>query len=68
MGTDEVQPMKSHSIGQDWNTVTLAQAAGVTDAYIRYLLLNGTLQGEKFSRVWRISYEVGRQWLEGRQK
>ena len=69
MSTDERQPMEEiHPIGQDWNTATLSQAAGVTDAYIRYLLLHGILQGEKFSRVWRVSYEEGLRWLESRQK
>jgi hypothetical protein len=54
--------------GNDWTTQTLAEAAGVTDAYIRYLLIKGDLQGEKFSRVWRIPYAVGLQWLQSRKR
>jgi len=69
MGAEEKQPMEAtHAVGQDWDTITLARAAGVTATYIRYLLSQGTLQGEKFSRVWRISYEEGQRWLESRQK
>ena len=51
---------------KDWNTRTLAEAAGVTDSYVRLLLLQGKLHGEKFGHIWRIPYEEGRQWLESR--
>jgi len=54
--------------GADWTTATLAKAAGVTDSYIRYLLTNGLLRGEKFSRVWRIPYATGQQWIEERKE
>ena len=63
---NEAMNEQEEGIMRDWTTQTLARAAGVTDSYIRYLLTNGYLRGEKFSRVWRIPYEVGRQWLESR--
>ena len=69
MDAKEKQPMEAtNAVGQDWDTITLARAAGVTATYVRYLLSQGTLQGEKFSRVWRIPYEEGLRWLESRQK
>ena len=52
--------------GQDWTAQSLAEAAGVTDAYIRYLLLNGTLTGDKFGYQWRIHYVEGKRWLASR--
>ena len=65
-----IEPMGGEQMeneGSDWTTQTLAAEAGVTDAYIRYLLIKGDLQGEKFSRVWRIPYVVGLQWLQSRK-
>ena len=49
-----------------WTTQELAQAADVTDAYIRYLLLNDQLQGDKFGRAWRIRDAEAQRFLEQR--
>lgn len=51
-----------------YTTVELAQTAGVTDAYIRYLLLRGKLTGEKRGRDWFIPVEEGRRWLASRRE
>jgi len=52
---------------KDWTTQTLAKAAGVTDSYIRLLLTQGQLRGEKFGYMWLIPYEVGQRWLDERK-
>lgn len=49
-----------------WTPRTLAEAADVTSSYIRYLLTNGTLRGQKMGGVWLIPYEEGQRWLAER--
>jgi excisionase family DNA binding protein len=51
---------------KDWTTTRLSKVAGVSDAYIRQLLLSGKLEGYKLGRDWRIPDEVARPWLEDR--
>ena len=51
-----------------WTTVDLAEAAGVSDAYIRQLLLAHKMPAAKAGRVWIIPYEVGQHWLDHRAR
>lgn len=46
-----------------WTTMDLAERAGVTDAYIRSLLIEGVIKGEKFGHIWAISDEEAARWL-----
>lgn len=41
----------------------LAHEAGVSDAYIRRLLIDGKLAGQKLGPIWMISAEEGRRFL-----
>jgi hypothetical protein len=53
----------------DWTTNELAEAAGVTAAYIRQLLLADKLKGAyKRGRDWLIPDTVARRWLDNRSK
>ena len=45
----------------------LAEAAGLTTARIRQLLLEGRLRGDKVGQNWTIPYYVGRMWLQERK-
>ena len=49
---------------QDWTTESLAKEAGVSSAWIRQLLIQGKIKGEKFGHIWRIPYVEGQRWLE----
>ncbi len=49
-----------------WNTKKLAEAADVTDSFIRYELIAGKIKGEKIGRDWIISDEEARRWLSER--
>ena len=51
-----------------WTTAELAEAAGVTDARIRQLLIEGELHGYKAGRDWRVADQVAREWLSRRHK
>jgi excisionase family DNA binding protein len=51
---------------KEWTTGELAEAAGLTDARIRQLLLGGDLRGYKLGRDWRVSDGEARRWLEER--
>jgi excisionase family DNA binding protein len=49
-------------------TQEAAEIAGVSDAYIRQLLLEGKrLRGEKFGRQWMIQRAELERWLKERQ-
>jgi hypothetical protein len=50
-----------------WTTGDLAKAAGVTDSYIRRLLLTGKVRGEKHGRDWAIRGDVAVAWLAARK-
>lgn len=50
-----------------YTTGELAKEAGVSDAYIRQLLLSGKLAGTKSGRDWLIPADVGRAWLQERR-
>lgn len=52
---------------QDYTTLDLAQAAGVTDRYIRQLVTSGKLTGTKYGNTWVIPAEVGAAWLQERK-
>jgi excisionase family DNA binding protein len=49
-----------------FSTQETATLGGVTSAYIRYLLLNGTLHGYKAGRNWVLSRGEVERWLESR--
>jgi len=51
-----------------WTTKELAEAAGVDVSYVRRLLLQGKIRGEKFGRDWAISDDVAKSWLALRAK
>jgi excisionase family DNA binding protein len=51
---------------KEWTTGELAEAAGLTDARIRQLLLGGQLEGYKLGRDWRVGDEEARRWLTER--
>ena len=50
-----------------YTTNELGKEAGVSDAYIRRLLIAGKLTGEKVGRDWLIPVDVGRAWLTERR-
>jgi hypothetical protein len=51
-----------------WTAKELAEAAGVSDARIRQLLLAGILTGDKVGLNWTIPYQVGQRWLTRRMQ
>ena len=51
---------------RDWRTVELAEVAKVSSAYLRRLLIDGKLKGEKRGRDWFIEDEDAREWLAAR--
>jgi excisionase family DNA binding protein len=49
-------------------SVELAEKAGVSDAYIRRLCIDGRLPGAyKIGKTWLIPADVGNQWLAERR-
>lgn len=46
----------------------LSEAGRVSDAYIRRLLRDGRITGQKFGGVWMVSAESGRAWLNERRR
>jgi hypothetical protein len=55
-----------HNTKREWTTKQLAEAARLTDAYIRQLLLADKLHGRKIGRDWVISNEEAVRFLEDR--
>jgi len=54
---------------QRLTTKEAAEVAGVTDAYIRQLLIEDKkLHGEKFGKVWVISRAELERWLASRKR
>ncbi len=52
----------------EWTTKELADAAGVTDARIRQILIEGKeLQGRKIGPMWVIPDREAKRWLRDRQ-
>lgn len=51
-----------------WTTKELAGQAKVSDRYVRQLLENGVIKGEKRGRDWSIPASAAREWLESRKK
>lgn len=50
-------------------TVTeLAEAAGVSDSYIRRLVRDGRIAGELYGKTWLVPADVGRAWLASRRE
>ena len=63
--TDQVNTNRSAKT--EWTTSELAEAAGLSDARIRQLLIDGrTLKGRKVGPMWVISDSEARRWLENR--
>jgi excisionase family DNA binding protein len=52
---------------REWTTKQLAEAAGVSTAYLRQLLLAGTLKGQKVGRDWLIFDRDAQRWLASRK-
>lgn len=50
-----------------YTTKELAEAAGVSDRYVRQLVTDGKLAGQKVGRDWIIPAEEGRAWLQERR-
>ena len=48
---------------QPYTTSELAQATNVTDRYIRQLVNEGKLSGQKYGNTWLIPADVGQAWL-----
>lgn len=46
-----------------WTTVRLAEATGLTSDYIRQLLNQGIIKGEKVGRDWLVSDSEARRWM-----
>lgn len=55
-----------------WTVQKLARAAGLTDGRIRQLLIDGTIQGEKYGSetggIWIIDSEEAARFLESRRE
>jgi len=51
-----------------WTTSDLAEAAGVTDAHIRRLCIEGRLECQKLGGRWVIWNESARRWLASDRK
>lgn len=51
---------------QFWTAQELAKAAGVDDSYIRYLLIHGKVQGQKFGKAWMIADRDAKAFLMSR--
>lgn len=52
----------------DWTVEKLAKEASFTEGYIRRLLRNGVIKGEKFSYIWKIPEEEALKYLESLEK
>ncbi len=50
-----------------FTTKELSRTAGVSDAYLRQLLIAGKLAGYKQGRDWFIPADVAQRWLEERK-
>lgn len=60
--------MQEHDGEQhDWTTATLAQAAEVSTARIRQVLIAGRLRGRKAGRDWLVAEADARAWLAQRE-
>lgn len=54
-------------VERKWTTQDLAEAAGVSTAHIRRLLIDGReLRGYKLGRDWRVKDSEARRWLRER--
>jgi excisionase family DNA binding protein len=63
-----IAPVKhEHEPGLDWTTKQLAQAGGVSSAYLRQLLIAGELRGRKLGRDWLIPDREAEKWLSNRR-
>jgi excisionase family DNA binding protein len=52
-----------------WNTTELAKEAGLSDAYIRQLIIGGKIPSAyKVGRDWLIPAEEGQAWLDKRNE
>ena len=50
-----------------WSVKDLAREAGVSGAYIRRLLADGRLRGEKLGGGWVVRDAEARRWLRERE-
>lgn len=50
-----------------WTTVRLAEATGLTSDYVRQLLNQGVIKGEKVGRDWLVSDSEARRWMASRK-
>jgi len=56
------------NLKRDYTTKELAEKAGVGSAYIRQLLIEGTLRGYKRGRDWLIEAREAERWLKERER
>jgi len=58
----------SETTRRELTTKEAAELAGVTDSYIRRLLIDGTLQGRKLNNwVWLVPTTEVERWMEKRE-
>jgi excisionase family DNA binding protein len=55
-------------IKRNWTTTEVAKVAGLTQAYIRELILAGKIRAEKVGRDWIISDNEVLRFLEQRRQ
>lgn len=53
---------------QPYTVTELAEAAGVSVAYVRRLVSDGRITGQKLGPVWMIPADVGSAWLKKRRE
>lgn len=52
----------------DWTVKELAEEAGVSRSWVRYLLIDGKLEGHKRAGAWFIPDSEAKRWLEERRQ
>lgn len=53
---------------EQWTTTELAEAAGVSSAYLRRIMLEGRLQAVKVDRQWFIGNQAAQDFLNRKEK
>lgn len=51
-----------------WTTTQLAEAANVSTAYLRRIMIEGRLKGEKLGHIWTISNDEAQKFLNRKDK
>jgi hypothetical protein len=50
-----------------WTVEKLADASGLSGAQVRWLLRQGTIEGDKLGRAWVVTDTEARRWLAERK-